>query len=278
MKTVVLTVIYPEAIIYFDEYCECIFNQTYKNFDLLLINDGCDLAYVREKFRMFNLKILEPKRNPIKNREYGIKYAFEHEYECLIFCDIDDCFKYTRIQKIIDNIKNADIVAHDLNIVDDSRNTLINDYFSFSINSKTIIDADFIKEKNCLGLSNTAIKLQDKAVVEFPEDVIIGDWYYYTICLRRGLSVKYIAESLTDYRQHSNNLIGIDDFTEELFMKLVKLKINHYLKISDVYPEYVLQLFQTKKLQELSLDDIRKLITKNKKINPHPLWWENVKL
>lgn len=277
MRTALLTVIYPEALIYIDDFCECINNQTLKDFDIILINDGCSSVILEQSFKVFNTIILEPQLNPIKNREFGIKYAFRNGYEYLIFCDIDDYFAPNRFQTIIDNFLGVDIVVHDLNIVDENRKSLCNNYFSYSINCVTLIDSEFIKEKNMLGLSNTAIRLQHKAIVDFPENIKIGDWYYFTVCLNRGLKVKYIPESLTDYRQHSNNLIGIDDFSLELFKKLVRLKVEHYQFIYAIYPEYATYLNDTMSLLNYDDNAILTIIENNKKRNPHPLWWENIK-
>lgn len=276
-KVLVFTVIYPQAEKYKYDFYKCLKEQTFKDFDLLIVNDGCDRLLLSETFSEFSYKIIESTLSPSKNRELGINYAYNNKYEKLIFCDIDDWFHPLRFELSLKLLETSDIAVNNLNIVGENRDMLCNNYFSYNVNENTVIDNAFLDDKNLLGLSNTAIKVQKKAVVEFPEKLSIGDWYYYAVCVERGLTIKYCDEALTDYRQHGNNLIGIDDFSVELFRKLIILKIEHYDYMSRIYPRFLYFLKTTKKMEFLSDFQIASLIDKNKKINPHPLWWENVK-
>ena len=89
-KVLVFTVIYPQADIYINEFFECLKSQTFRDFDLLIVNDGCDDISLSLKFGEFNLKIIDSYLSPAKNRELGIRYAFENNYQKLIFCDPSD--------------------------------------------------------------------------------------------------------------------------------------------------------------------------------------------
>ena len=276
-NVVVFTVIYPDALKYVNDFLCCLQSQTFKNFDLLIVNDGCNTSELEMIFCNINNEIINTTDTPAKNRELGIKFAHNKGYEYLIFCDIDDWFKDTRFDRVIEKLINYDIVVNNLNIVGENHEILCRDYFSHSITKNSIIDIQFLKDKNILGLSNSAIRLQEKVLVEIPREITIADWYYFTCCLENGLNVFYIEESLTDYRQHSNNLIGIDDFSPSLFKKLVLLKIKHYEYLCELFPKYKKQLSEVSELTMLSDSEISKLIEKNKLINNHPLWWENVK-
>ena len=276
-KVLVFTVIYPQADIYINEFLECLKSQTFRDFDLLIVNDGCDDISLSLKFGEFNLKIIDSCLSPAKNRELGIRYAFENNYQKLIFCDIDDWFHPTRFETSLAYLHEADIVVNNLNIVGEDRKLLCANYYSYSINESTNIDLDFLDNKNILGLSNTAINVQEKAVMEFPEKLSIVDWYYFANCVERGLTISYCDIALTDYRQHGNNLIGIDDFSVPLYRKMISLKTEHYEYMSKIYSRYYSLLEKVKILKELSDDQLVSLIDKNKKRNPHPLWWENIK-
>lgn len=81
--------------------------------------------------------------------------------------------------------------------------------------------------------------------VHYPANLKIVDWYFYTLLLREGLKVKYIPSSLTFYRQHADNLIGIGEFTVDLFKRLSILKLEHYtyLTQSDLYFSFKREIY-----------------------------------
>lgn len=276
-RVLAFTVIYPQAERYKYDFIDCLGKQTFKDFDVLVVNDGCDSHILSKNFENFHTIILDTNLSPSKNREVGIQYAYNNNYETLIFCDIDDWFLPKRFEISLKRLDKKDIVVNNLNIVGENREYLCERYFSYSINEDTVIDAAFLKNKNLLGLSNTAIKVQNKCIVELPSGLSIGDWYYFAICAERGLSITYCDDALTDYRQHGNNLIGIDNFSIELFRKLIKLKIEHYDYLCKIYPSYESLLEESKELEHITNDVIISLIKKNKEINAHPLWWENIK-
>lgn len=276
-RVLVFTVIYPQAERYKHDFCDCLKKQTYHDFDLLIVNDRCDRSIISSTFSEFNIIIIDSILSPSKNRELGINYAYDNNYEKMIFCDIDDWFQPLRFERSLKYLETADIVVNNLNIVDENHELLYKNYFSYSINETTKINSEFLDTKNVLGLSNTAINIQEDAIVEFPDKLSIGDWYYYAICAERGLTISYCDEALTDYRQHGNNLIGIDDFSVSLFRKLIILKIEHYEYMSKIYPRYKCFFEITKKMANLSDYQIESLIKKNKEQKPHPLWWENIK-
>ena len=276
-KVLAFTVIYPQAEKYKFDFIECLNKQTFKNFDILVVNDGCDTDELIKDFHEFQVSIIESDLRPSKNREIGIRYAYDNKYETLIFCDIDDWFSPNRFEISLNYLEHSDIVVNNLNIVGENRELLCKQYFSYSVSENTVINAEFLKHKNLLGLSNTALKIQDKCLVKFPSDLSIADWYYFSICAERGLIISYCDDVLTDYRQHNNNLIGIDDFSVDLFRKLIKLKIDHYKHLSVLYPSYTDLWKEIIRLDNLSDEDITLLIQKNKEINSHPLWWENIK-
>ena len=276
-KVLAFTVVYPQAEKYIGDFIKCLSQQTFSYFDVLIVNDRCNQEDISEAFSAFNTHLINSNESPSKNRQIGIEYAFNNNYDYLVFCDIDDWFLPNRFETSLYYIKNADIVVNNLNIVGEHRERLCDRYFSFSIDTSIVIDSNYLKDKNLLGLSNTAIKVQEKALVEFPKDISIGDWYYYSICAERGLTIVYCDDALTDYRQHDNNLIGIDDFSVSLFRKLIKLKIEHYSFMNVLYPSYMLLLGEARSLESLTDDELSALIKKNKNANAHPLWWENIK-
>lgn len=101
--------------------CECIDSviaQTYKNFELILVDDGssdnsgvlCD-AY-REKFSEQIVVLHKPNAGVLHARLHGIDQA---NGEILVFLDSDDCLRFDALQKIADCFKmhQCDMVLYD---------------------------------------------------------------------------------------------------------------------------------------------------------------------
>ena len=108
-------------------------NQTYKNFDIIVVNDGN--KDFEEIITLYDLKLniieLQNSNTPAKNREYGINYCIDNKYDVLIFGDSDDYFKSNRVEKSLHFLKEADIVVNDLSLFDKNsvyeKNTYLTD-------------------------------------------------------------------------------------------------------------------------------------------------------
>lgn len=277
-KIALFTVIYPGAEPYVEDFFNSIRNQTYKDFDVIIVNDGFKKD-VNSYSLYRNLKIIEiyGEATISGNRALGINYAIDFHYDYLFLCDIDDYMHPERVEHVLRNFGNYDIIVNDLDIVDEQRKILIKDYFHKSITANTLLDKEFIKNKNIFGFSNTALKVKSLARVMFPKDLKVVDWYYFTQLLNGGLKAYFFDESLTEYRQHSSNMIGISSFTLDIFKKLIELKKRHYdylkednLAYQDLYDQMI-------NLSMLSDKEIQRIINKNSITSPYPLWWENVK-
>lgn len=277
-KVALFTVFYPGAETYVDEFFNSVQNQTYKVFDLIIVNDG---------YKDDNLASLCPNLNIIElrgdaaisgNRAIGINYAIDNAYDYLFLCDVDDYMHPTRVEHVLESFGNNDIIVNDLDIVGADRKLIVKDYFQKTISANTILDKDFIKDKNIFGFSNTALKVSAFSKVSFPEDLKVVDWYFFTQLLNEGLKAQFLDESLTEYRQHSGNMIGISSFTIDVFKKLIELKKKQYSYMKEVYPVYQKLYDQMIDLSKLPDNELLKIIDKNTGITPYPVWWENVKL
>lgn len=276
-KIALFTVFYPGAETYVDEFFNSVLNQTYKNFDLIIVNDGYkddNLAY-----HCPNLNIIELRGDATisGNRAIGINYAIDNAYDYLFLCDVDDYMYPTRVEHVLESFGNNDIIVNDLDIVDADRKLIVKDYFQKTISANTILDKDFIKDKNIFGFSNSALKVSAFSKVSFPTDLKVVDWYFFTQLLNEGLKAQFLDESLTEYRQHSGNMIGISSFTIDVFKKLIDLKKKQYSYIKEVYPVYQKLYDQMLNLSKLPDNELQKIIDKNTDITPYPVWWENVK-
>lgn len=277
-KVALFTVFYPGAETYVDEFFNSVQNQTYKVFDLIIVNDG----YKDDNLASLcpNLSIIELRGDATisGNRAIGINYAIDNAYDYLFLCDVDDYMYPTRVEHVLESFGNNDIIVNDLDIVGADRKLIVKDYFQKTISANTILDKDFIKDKNIFGFSNTALKVSAFSKVSFPKDLKVVDWYFFTQLLNEGLKAQFLDESLTEYRQHSGNMIGISSFTIDVFKKLIELKKKQYSYMKEVYPVYQMLYDQMIGLSKLPDNELQKIIDKNTGITPYPVWWENVKL
>lgn len=277
-KVALFTVFYPGAEGFVDDFVESVSNQTYKDFDLLIVNDGYKDRDLQNIYTQLSIIEIQGNNTISGNRAVGINYAIQHKYETLLLCDVDDYMTPNRVEESIKALKDVDVVVNDLDIVDANRNLIFKDYFQKTINKDTVLDLDFLKDKNVFGFSNTALRVSKLKEVEFPSDLRIVDWYYFTCLLNEGLSARFIPESLTEYRQHTGNMIGISFFTLDGFKNLIQLKKKHYSYLKDVYPIYEPYWDEMSKLSSMTDAQLQAIINKNTNATPYPLWWQNVKL
>lgn len=276
-KVALFTVFYPGAETYIGEFFDSVLDQTYKDFDLIIVNDG----YKDKKLSSLcpNLSVVELRGDATisGNRAIGINYAIDKNYNYLFLCDVDDYMHPARVEHVLRSFGNNDIIVNDLDIVGTDRKLIVKDYFQKSISANTILDKDFVKDKNIFGFSNSALKVSALSKVSFPTDLKVVDWHFFTQLLNEGLKAQFLDESLTEYRQHSKNLIGISSFTIDVFKKLIELKKKQYSYMKEVYPVYQKLYDQMIDLSKFPNNELRKIIDKNTDITPYPVWWENVK-
>ena len=277
---VFITVVYPKALPYLCDVCKSAKMQTRQDFDILVVNDGCDSESIKAALPKLNVIIINAADGFSANRTQGIEYAKAHNYEYLLFCDADDTFSPVRYEHTIEAFEqsDADIIVSNLNIVDEKLNILIKDYFSKEIPLSCWIDANFVQDKNIFGMSNTAIRLSAlHHPINIPETPIV-DWYLFTTLLLDGLNAWYTKESFVGYRQYSDNMIGINKFDVTSVRNLTTLKLNHYkLLIENGRSEYQGLYNDTARLLHLTDEEIENIIGKEINIHPQPLWWQIIK-
>jgi glycosyltransferase involved in cell wall biosynthesis len=218
-KIAFLTIIFPAQKDFLYKFLDSLKNQTYKNFDLIIVNDGYgSLNRIKKKFNdSINIIEIKSSNTPAKNREIGINYCIDSKYEILIFGDSDDWFKNNRIEVSLKYLIDNDIVVNDLSLFNED-GIYEEKYISNRVNNLEIIDKNFISDKNIFGMTNTAIKLKDMSHVTFEDSLVAVDWYFFELLLNNGLKAIFTNETLSFYRQHNNNTIGLNIIDNEYFL------------------------------------------------------------
>lgn len=274
--TIILTFIYPGCEKYIYDFIDSLLHQTEKDFDVLMVNDGIQISDI--PYIPFKHQIIDCSLSISKNREFGILRAIELGYKHLILSDIDDYFYPSRIEKLLLGLKTYDAVVSDLTIVSSDKRILDENYFQLTHSIPSKLYKEFLDEQNICGFSNTAINIKSIPKFSFPDNLKIVDWYFFSILLNQGLSIGFINQSLTYYRQHGDNLIGIDDFSIDLFKKMLPMKILHYEFMSEYDDRFSYLYNRYSKMITSQDSEIERAIKKNKIINNKPLWWENLKI
>jgi hypothetical protein len=217
MKIAFLTTIFPMEDEFLNDFFNSLENQTFKKFDVIVVNDNYEnFKIIKDKYKNLNIIEFKFSNTPAKNREFGINWCKENGYNVLIFGDSDDCFSENRVEKSIQLLEKRNVIVNDLTLFD-KKGIIIEKYFSHRIKNNSVIDYEFIKNKNICGLSNTAINLDIvNKKVEFPKAIIAVDWYLFKSLLK-NYNALFTNEIVTYYRQYENNTIGLKNDGNFLF-------------------------------------------------------------
>jgi len=276
-KTAFLTTIYPMKEEYLINFLDSLSKQTFKNFHLIVVNDGYSDFYKMKKiYSSLHIKELKFSNTPVKNRQHGLNFIINNGYDTVFFGDSDDYFSSNRLELVLNKLNNYDLVVNDISVFD-NKGIYDRKYFSNRIENNTEITIDFIKDKNIFGMSNTALNVSSLDNIDYDSDLIALDWYMFTLALLKSGVAIFTNEAETFYRQHNNNTVGIGKLNKEIFYKGVEVKLKQYELLSKNHRE-----FESYLNEMIVLDDIIKksdfLDSNFLKDIRYPFWWEQIKL
>ena len=280
-KTAFLSVVFPQAKAFLSDFFQSLQTQTFKDFDVIVVNDGIkDFDKYKKKFNDLNIIEIKTNNSPAKNREIGINNVIDLKYDFLVFGDSDDCFSENRVEQSINYLENYDIVVNDIAIVDNNKKMIFDNYLSQRIDNNQCINIDFIYDKNIFGLSNTAVRTAAlKNINNLDESLIAVDWYIFTVLLLNNKKAIFTNKTKTFYRQHNTNTIGMDSLdinkvktgilVKKLHYNLLKQNDNTFnnlfLQASELYKKTENKIFLNHYFENLKKHNIN-----------CPLWWENI--
>lgn len=206
---------------YIEEQLQSIVAQSLDDWFLLVCDDGSSDSTIKlvEKYVASypsKVKLITNTSNnhgAKNNFFYLLENAPQGDY--YVFCDQDDVWSNDKLQTLLDEYKKHDsltptLVYHDLKIVDQDLNVLsqsFGDYTDLRLNLNEPI-YDLIKYNyipGCAMSFNHALK----SIIKFGGARInIHDWWVILICASFG-KIYSVERSLTLYRQHTSNTIGI---------------------------------------------------------------------
>ena len=228
---------------YIKEQIDSIINQTYKNWELLIRDDGSKdktIKILREyQKRDVRIKLLEDNKGNlgfVKNFEELLKNSYEN---FVMFSDQDDIWVENKLDmylKMIEKIKNKGFMIHsDAILFDKNKSNILKDtfiskkainkglenvFFNYFVQGATILISKEIKN----------------FILPFPKEVYLHDRYIHLIS-ELFFERIFVNKALIYYRQHGDNQIGAKNTIRELLSKryfderdrqLIKVIYNKY--------------------------------------------------
>ena len=209
-KTAFLTVVYPIDEEVLESFLCSLEDQTYKLFDVVVVNDGhATFDKVIKLHSNLNIREISGQNNFSKNREIGINFCVDEQYDNIVFGDCDDYFQNNRVEVLLQYIGDFDVVVNDLDLFNKD-GPILSKYISTRLSNGDNIYYEFIVDKNIFGFSNTALSLSDFSKIEIPAEAFPPDWYFFKRLLKDGKKAVFTNLTTTFYRQHDNNLLGLN--------------------------------------------------------------------
>ena len=207
MSLVSIIMPYYKKKIFINKTINSILNQTYKNFEIILINDEVN----NDSFNFLKeISDLDPRINLISNnknlgagetRNKAIEIA---KGEYIAFCDCDDLWKSNKLEMQIEFMKkfNSEFCFTAYEIIDE------NEKIISSRKARKYIDFSELKNSCDIGLSTVLLKkkiLKEKKY-RFPNLVTKEDYVLWLMLAKDGIQLMGLDENLAKWRKNKNSL------------------------------------------------------------------------
>lgn len=227
-QEVLVSVIMPayNAEQYIEESTASVLNQTFRNIELIIVND-CSTDNTLDIIKNISQKdirvIVIDNTTNLGCADSRNKALVEANGEYIAFCDSDDVWGSEKIKKQLNHIKNsnADMIFTAYEMVD-SNGVFIK---SRSVKQELILD-DLLKENSVI-FSSTLFKKESIKEFCFDSHWFHEDYVFLLECLKKNLKFCGINEALVKYRVHNNgrsfNKINAAKHRWKIYREFLKL-------------------------------------------------------
>jgi glycosyltransferase involved in cell wall biosynthesis len=199
---------------YLNELLQSLLNQTYKNFEIIVCDDGSTdhtTAVVNRFLDVLDINYIKLVNNggPAVPRNVGIKNS---KYDWICFLDSDDRWEINKLKELSKYIRttNYDIFCHRVTLIDQDNINLkkqiglykkgwfLNDFYSLLYNGSQIVNSSICIRKSIL---------TERFYFNTREDFHgIEDYIFLLNLTYSGFKIKSINKTLGYYRVHGSNI------------------------------------------------------------------------
>ncbi len=205
---------------YIKEQLDSIFDQSYKNFRVIVRDDGSSdatLAIVKS----YDVEILESNENLGAKMSFAtlLEYALHSSNsKYFMFADQDDVWHSDKIEKSVEAMKKLQkdtakplplLIHSDLRVVDEKLNGIDNSFWHYSrIHPKYNQLNRLLMQNTVTGCTMLLNRELAHLALPIAPKAIMHDWWIAMVASAFG-KIAYINESTIEYRQHGGNSIGV---------------------------------------------------------------------
>ena len=238
--TCVFTVVYPGMEAWLPDFADSLRQQDADAFDLVLVNDGLHPEALTDLQNACTCTVLDPAGGIAENRLAGFRYLLKSGYSNTVFADADDRMASNRVRTCVQLLRDYDIVANDLDIMEADGEIIRTAHWSDRLPDMSAITRDHILDANMIGLGNSSVRTSILANIIIPAEIEVVDWYLYALLLEKGHRAVFTTRTTTLYRQHDANILGAaaGKMDESTLGKWVRIKAAHYNALKHVSHAY----------------------------------------
>ena len=210
---------------YIEEFLDSVLSQSYKNIEIIIFDD-CSTDSTTSILKEVSLK--DP-RIFVYQQEHNVGFVRNFEsalMKCngayIALADQDDIWEENKIELLVRNIDNHDLIHSDALLIDSEGKVFSN---SYTRSSNKLVSPrnleDIIVNNPVTGCTALISQSLLSSSLPFPKDLLVHDqWLACLAITARG--VKYFDEPLIRYRQHDKNQIGAKS-KNKFFYKLLNI-------------------------------------------------------
>lgn len=249
---------------YISEQLDSIINQTYKNWELIIRDDGSkdETVTILNKYEKKDerIKILRDDKGNLGFLKNFEELLFNAKEEFVLFSDQDDFWLKNKLEKFVEKIRDLDekvlskpLLVHCNSLVCDEKLEIIKEKFIDSKIAKKNNSNIYFFEYIVQGSTSMVNKKMIRESLPFLKSVTLHDRYFHLLSQFLGTRV-FIDESLVKYRQHERNEIGANRSIIKNIMSKKYFYVEDRKLIEEIKEKYI------KCLRKRDLNDIEKYL------------------
>lgn len=195
--------------------------QTYKNIELLIMDDCSNAVFIgeiksciEECITEFDFKFFTKSKNEGSNKTFE-KLTQMANGDYIAYCDQDDIWEKSKIETLLKQIRKHDseLVYSDMQIIDEKSNVLATSLKAIRPRLE-YLEGNNLGDKfifsNCIAGCSMLVKSSiAKKSIPFHNNTICDQWV--AIFAAYNGEIKFLNKTLVRYRQHDKNQTGILD-------------------------------------------------------------------